>query len=205
MLRIEGSELARTLMQLSLIGRYDAERAWKPLRRLFPGILLPESDLRSVLATAREWIDIEHTLWTDGSCLDSGKVVCSIVWKDPNMRGGRGGKAYHVGRNREVFDAEFMRFTRRSPFSPQRSHEADITQSSQTLTRLSNAAPPITSTRGRIWPSRLSAKPIASWKMAMRSIFNGSRATSTSRDMKKLIIWQNLGLLTLRWDPQNPT
>ncbi|KAI5800619.1 hypothetical protein FPQ18DRAFT_384192 [Pyronema domesticum] len=98
MLRVDGSELARMLMQASLIGRYEAERAWRPQGWAFPGLLMHESTLSSALATALEWEDSERIVWTDGSRLDNGKFGCSVIWNAGD--GGWRGKSFRLGRNK---------------------------------------------------------------------------------------------------------
>ena len=54
------------------------------------------------METARNW-RMQGTIWTDGSRLDSGKVGAACVWK---TREGWTGKRFHLGDNKEVFDAE---------------------------------------------------------------------------------------------------
>ena len=44
-----------------------------------------------------------NTIWTDGSCLDDKRVGTAVVWQPPC---GWTGRRYHLGRNKEVFDAE---------------------------------------------------------------------------------------------------
>ena len=43
------------------------------------------------------------TIWTDGSHLDCGRVGAACVWRTP---GGWTGRRFHLGKNKEVFDAE---------------------------------------------------------------------------------------------------
>ena len=52
--------------------------------------------------TASEWRR-QDTAWTDGSRIDSGEVGAACVWQSPN---GWTGRRFHLGTNKEVFDAE---------------------------------------------------------------------------------------------------
>lgn len=54
------------------------------------------------LQTAGSW-SREDTIWTDGSRLGNGKVGAVCVWKTPGVWAGR---RFHLGTNKEVFDAE---------------------------------------------------------------------------------------------------
>ena len=51
---------------------------------------------------AKEWKG-RNTVWTDGSRFDSGEVGAACVWKDGEVWMG---SRYHLGTNKEVFDAE---------------------------------------------------------------------------------------------------
>ena len=45
----------------------------------------------------------ENTVRTDGSRLESKRVGAAFVWQSP---GGWSGRCFHLGNNKEVFDAE---------------------------------------------------------------------------------------------------
>ena len=45
----------------------------------------------------------QDTVWTDGSQLDDGRVGAACVWRTQE---GWTGRRYHLGTNKEVFDAE---------------------------------------------------------------------------------------------------
>jgi hypothetical protein len=77
---------------------------YNPTGMMFPGLLLPESDLEEALETALTWMDVGDTLWTDGSRLDDGTVACGVAYKD--AEGLWQGQSFYLGRNKEVFDAE---------------------------------------------------------------------------------------------------
>ena len=55
------------------------------------------------LQVAREWTDLERTVWTDGSRLESGRVGAAWAWW---QEGGWRGDGSFIGTNKEVFDAE---------------------------------------------------------------------------------------------------
>jgi hypothetical protein len=70
---------------------------------VFPGCIMPDDTEAEALARAEDGSDTEDTAWTDGSRLDDGRVGCSVVWE----AGGRwDGLSFHLGDNKEVFDAE---------------------------------------------------------------------------------------------------
>ena len=54
------------------------------------------------LATTGEWRR-RSTTWTDGLRPDSGVVGAACTWKSP---GGWTGRRFHLGINKEIFDAE---------------------------------------------------------------------------------------------------
>ena len=54
------------------------------------------------IETAKSW-GHRSTIWTDGSRLDSGGVGAACTWRSPE---GWTGRRYHLGKNKEVFDAE---------------------------------------------------------------------------------------------------
>ena len=54
---------------------------------------------KGALDTAGTWRG-GNTIWTDGSRLDSGSVGAACTWRTP------GGRRFHLGNNKEVFDAE---------------------------------------------------------------------------------------------------
>jgi len=69
--------------------------------KCFPGECTIE-DKGPALEAAQNW-RVRGTIWTDGSRLDSGKVGAACAWQ---TREGWTGKCYHLGDNKEVFDAE---------------------------------------------------------------------------------------------------
>ena len=71
--------------------------------RLFPGQAIVESR-EGALLTADSWSQGD-TIWTDGSRLDSGKIGAACVWRILGPCGWAGCR-YHLGNNKEVFDAE---------------------------------------------------------------------------------------------------
>ena len=73
---------------------------WSTNRRC-PGRIVVE-ERTEALVTAREWRH-RDTIWTDGPRLESGEVGAACVWQSP---GGWTGRRFHLGTNKEVFDAE---------------------------------------------------------------------------------------------------
>ena len=71
-------------------------------RRRFPGQIVVDTRV-GALDTARTWTKGRYTFWTDGSRLDSGKVGAACVWGHPEEWSGQ---RFHLGTNKEVFDAE---------------------------------------------------------------------------------------------------
>jgi ribonuclease HI len=76
---------------------------------------------------AREWSDKDRTAWTDGSRLENGSVGAAVCWIEPanphpepwQGQSGRmyypiaseeqwSGTSWHLGKNKEVFDAELF-------------------------------------------------------------------------------------------------
>ena len=55
------------------------------------------------LQVAQEWADLERTVWTDGSRLDSGRVGAAWAWQQGDEWREEG---IFLGSNKEVFDAE---------------------------------------------------------------------------------------------------
>jgi ribonuclease HI len=72
--------------------------------RIFPGKIMPDSVEEEAWARAMPWTDRQDTVWTDGSRLEDGRVGCSMVWEEEEGRWN--GQAFHLGTNKEVFDAE---------------------------------------------------------------------------------------------------
>lgn len=69
--------------------------------RSFPGrVFIYERG--PALETIRVWRS-RDTIWTDGSCFDSGEVEAACAWKEG---GSLTGRRFHLGKNKEVFDAE---------------------------------------------------------------------------------------------------
>ena len=69
--------------------------------RCFPGECSID-DEGPALETVRSW-RVRDTIWTDGSRLDSGRVGAACAWQ---IREGWTGRRFHLGDNKEVFDAE---------------------------------------------------------------------------------------------------
>ena len=69
--------------------------------RFFPGAVVVE-DRGPALQLAGTWT-ASGTIWTDGSRLDSGEVGAACAWKKGS---GWHGRRFHLGNNKEVFDAE---------------------------------------------------------------------------------------------------
>ena len=67
----------------------------------FPGQIVVEGR-GGALQTAGSWARGD-TIWMDGSRLDNGKVGAACVWR---TSGGWTGRRFHLGTNKEVFDAE---------------------------------------------------------------------------------------------------
>ena len=70
-------------------------------RRTFPGQVVVDIR-RGALDTAGTWRR-GNTIWTDGSRLDSGSVGAACAWRTSR---GWIGRRFHLGNNKEVFDAE---------------------------------------------------------------------------------------------------
>ena len=70
-------------------------------RKAFPGQIVIDSQ-QQALDIARSWT-ADNTLWTDGSRLQCGKVGAACAWTTPQ---GWTGQHFHLGSNKEVFDAE---------------------------------------------------------------------------------------------------
>ena len=72
----------------------------------FPGEVAIDSRAKALEIASRPdrrtWTR-EDTIWTDGSRLDSGKVGAACAWETPSRWTGR---RFHLGTNKEVFDAE---------------------------------------------------------------------------------------------------
>ena len=69
--------------------------------RTFPGQVYIDKE-KPALETARGWRG-RDTVWTGGSRFDSGEVGPACVWGNgEDWKGSR----YHLGTNKEVFDAE---------------------------------------------------------------------------------------------------
>ena len=71
--------------------------------KTFPGLceIAPEAQ---AFETAREW-RAQGTIWTDGSRFDDGKVGAACAWQTED---GWTGRLFHLGNNKEVFDAEIF-------------------------------------------------------------------------------------------------
>ena len=72
--------------------------------RTVPGqcVILEEGP---ALDNARDWyVNAWETIWTDGSRLEDGRVGAACVWR--TREGSWEGKRFHLGDNKEVFDAE---------------------------------------------------------------------------------------------------
>lgn len=84
------------------IGRGGAaeRQEWSEARR-FPGRIIVE-ERGPALEAAKRWSH-PGTIWTDGSRQDSGEVGAACVWR---AQDGWTGQRFHLGTNKEVFDAE---------------------------------------------------------------------------------------------------
>ena len=69
----------------------------------FPGGIFIGDETSSLLQ-ARKWSRPSTTIWTDGSRLDSGRIEAACAWQ--NQDGEWTGRCFHLGNNKEVFDAE---------------------------------------------------------------------------------------------------
>ena len=73
---------------------------WSESRR-FPGIIVVE-EREDALRRAKEWRGPD-TVWTDGSRQENGRVGAACVWRSEE---GWVGRRFHLGTNKEAFDAE---------------------------------------------------------------------------------------------------
>ena len=69
--------------------------------KTFPGSVTID-DKGPAKETAQNWRR-SGTIWTDGSRLDSGAIGAACAWQ---MEEGWTGRRFHLGTNKEVFDAE---------------------------------------------------------------------------------------------------
>ena len=76
-------------------------QVWDTLRE-FQGEVFVDSK-EEALRTAQEWTDLERTVWTDGSRLDSGRVGAAWAWQH---NGEWREDGIFLGTNKEAFDAE---------------------------------------------------------------------------------------------------
>ena len=128
-------------------GEMTEPQAWVDGLRLDGHIIIPEKD--QALKIAMGWEEKVNTCWTDGSRMDDGGVGCSVVWMEqagtkPKPWVGRNtgrlyhplpvtedtwtGESYHLGKNKDVFDAEvyaIYRAVRR--FNRRQEHNASYT------------------------------------------------------------------------------
>jgi ribonuclease HI len=117
----QGSALAERLRTVSHLAEGDVvEKSFVVDEMVFPGRIMPDRTEKEALARAVGWKESECTAWTDGSRLDDGRVGCSVVWAVEEVtevveegweeRTSRSshwdGQAFHLGNNKEVFDAE---------------------------------------------------------------------------------------------------
>ena len=94
------------------------------------------------LRAAKGWGDRRNTVWTDGSRLEDGRVGAVVVWwreagREPPRIGpntgrrytpdwreaGWAGRRYHLGRNKEVYDAELYALYRATKVLEERGEE----------------------------------------------------------------------------------
>ena len=97
---------ARLRAAASLQPGNTVERQEWSRRLIFPGEIAIDSRAKAFEIASRPdggtWTR-EDTIWTDGSRLDSGKVGAVCAWETPS---GWTGRRFHLGTNKEVFDAE---------------------------------------------------------------------------------------------------
>jgi hypothetical protein len=113
---------------------------WIPRGSCFQGTVLPERSLDIALATVLAWEDTEDKAWMDGSGQDNGDVGCSVIWRHL-IGDGWGGAAFHLGHNKEVFDAELYAIYEAISFLHLALHKAAITQCLRMLSQQYCAAP----------------------------------------------------------------
>ena len=85
------------------VGATVERQEWGQCRR-FPGQVVVDSR-KEALDTAVAW-NRRDTIWTDGSRLDDCRVGAACVWRTQSPEGWEG-RCFHLGDNKEVFNAEF--------------------------------------------------------------------------------------------------
>jgi ribonuclease HI len=153
-----GTQLTEQLRSVTSLARGNTaeEMTWGDSRKLQGKLVVEEKE--AATKTAKTWGEKENTIWTDGSRLDDKKVGCAMVWWEPANENpdpwvgrntgrtyyplpsneGWTGKRFHLGSNKEVFDAELyaiyqavMRFAQREEYNTEYTIFADSTSAIQ--------------------------------------------------------------------------
>jgi hypothetical protein len=110
LLQTKNSALSERLRKMTHLNGAKMEKTYLETGKTFEGDIIPDTQKSQAKNVAKEWNDWANTAWTDGSQLQDGRVGCSFVWKNPE--GGRTGDGTHLGRCREVYDAELHAIAR---------------------------------------------------------------------------------------------
>jgi ribonuclease HI len=92
------------------LNRAEMETTYLETGKTFEGDRMPDIEESQAKNVAEEWDDWENTAWIDGSQMQDERVGCSVVWKNPE--GGWTGEGTHLGRCREVYNAELHTIAR---------------------------------------------------------------------------------------------
>ena len=96
------SALTTRIRATAALRRHEAvEPQQRGLGRRFTGQVMIEAKEEAIVTTNRH--RLAETIWTDGSWLDDKRVGAVCVWRRPV---GWTGHRFHLGSNKEVFDAE---------------------------------------------------------------------------------------------------
>ena len=103
--RQEGTSLTDRLKAVTHLDPDDeCERGYHPEGMRFPGrTVIPQRE--EALRVADEWQETRNTAWTDGSRQENGGVGAAVAWFDTEQDRWTG-EGWHLGNNKEVFDAE---------------------------------------------------------------------------------------------------
>ena len=155
-----GTRITERLRQSILLGPGDRqeEMEW-PSHRRFRGRIVVDPR-GEALRVAKGWQDKKNSIWTDGSRLEDGRVGAAAVWwreegveppwigpnsgrrYNPGRRdAGWTGRRFHLGKNKEVFDAELYALYRAAKILDERGEEGqDYTILSDSTAALERAA-----------------------------------------------------------------